>query len=280
MRILLTTSFHEHLSALTGFHLNWRAALSGRMTTIAHLSASTRDQMLLDAAEEGALPSAEGLIVNPMSIPTRFGSALPMLIHNRMVAKRLGLEASHICLASPYLYAFESGLDQIIAQADCGLPAVTYGLHSHWFWHQHASADPQLAALVAHCKAEITIGRADGVFLPIALFDEMLALLYRFYTPAQLAQPQVIYPLEEIIFPTILPALLGRGAKIVPTRARVWENNDPPNAAKIQDAIKSGNWASGKRVSQQRNNPARHAVLAHLPGPEIMSRYEPLRPAA
>jgi hypothetical protein len=250
------------------------------MTTIAHLSATTRDEMLQDSAEEGVLPSAEGLIVNPVSIPTRFGSALPMLIHNRMMAKRLGLEHTHIYLASPYLYAFEAGLDQVIAKADCGLPAVTYRMHSHWFWHQHAAADQQLSGLIAHCKTDILVGRADGVFLPVGLFDEMLTLLHRFYEPAQLVQPNNIYPLEEILFPTILPAILGRSANIAETRARVWENSDPPNAAKILDAIKSGQWAAGKRISQKRNDPARNAALAHLPGLDIISKYEPLRSTA
>ncbi len=273
MRVLLATSFHEHLSALVGFHLNWRAALSGRMTTIAHLSATTRTAMLLEAAEAGVLPSAEGLLINPTSIPTRFGSALPMLIHNRLTAQRLGLEATHICLASPYLYAFEAGLDRVMEAADCGLPAVTYPMHAHWYWHQHASADSQLIALVQHMGVEVTLGRADGVFMPMALFDAVLGLLHRFYTPEELARPAMLYPLEEILFPTLLPALLGSGARIVPTRARVWENDDAPNSAKISAAIGSGLYASGKRVSQLRGDPGRNAVLAHLPGPAMLALY-------
>jgi hypothetical protein len=273
LRILIATSFHEHLPALTGFHLNWRAALSGRMSTIAHLSATTRAAMLMEAAEEGVLPSAEGLVINPISIPTRFGSALPMLIHNRLTAGRLGLEATHLCLASPYLYAFEAGLDRVIEAADCGLPAVTYALHAHWLWHEYARADPRLAALARHLNVEITLGRADGVFLPVALFDDMLALLHRFFTPAELAQPEPLYPLEEILFPTVLPALLGPGARIVPARARVWENDDPPNTAKIAAAIGSGLYASGKRIAQLRGDPARNAVLANLPGPAVIATH-------
>jgi hypothetical protein len=196
-----------------------------------------------------------------------------MLIHNHLTAKRLGLTASHLCLASPYLYAFEAGLDRVIEAADCGLPPVTYGMHEHWFWNQHARKDSRLAALVQHLGVEITLGRADGVFLPSALFDDMLALLHRFYTPGELAQPNPLYPLEEVLFPTVLPALLGPGSKIASTRARVWENNDPPDAAKITAAIRCGLYACGKRISQNPNDPARHVILANLPGRGVLGAY-------
>lgn len=271
-RVLLATSFHEHLPALTGFHLNWRAALSGRMTTLAHLSLTTRRQMLEEAAEVGVLPSADGLVVNPVSIPTRFGSALPMLIHNRLAAGRLGLDASHICLASPYLYAVAGDLDRGIEQASAGLPGQIYAQHDGWLWNRQAQADPALAALVAHLGVEIRIGRADGVFMPIALFDALLALLHRFYPPEALAQPEPLYPLEEVIFPTVLPALLGSDAGIVPTRARVWEDGamDP---ARIKVVINAGLHASAKRVPQERWDLTRQAVLANMPGPAVLRAH-------
>jgi len=271
-RILLATSFHEHLAALTGFHLNWQSALSGRMTTLAHLSATTRMAMLAEAAELGVLPSAPGLVINPVSIPTRFGSAMPMLIHNRLMARRLGIAASHICLASPYLYATMPGLDGVIEQADAGLPAVTYPPHAHWFWTNHAAADPCLTALLAHMGCEMRIGRADGVFMPMAVFDELLALLQRFYPPDALAQPDPLYPLEEVIFPTLLPVLLGSPERIVPTRARVWEG-ESVDAATMQAAITSGLHASVKRVPQMPGDRVRQVVLKHLPGDGVMSAY-------
>ena len=271
-RILLATSFHEHLEALTGFHLNWQSALGGRMATLAHLSATTRSQMLADTAELGAMPSAPGLVINPVSIPTRFGTALPMLIHNRLTAQRIGLAASHICLASPYLYAVAGGLDQVIEMADAGLPATVYGPHEHWFWHNHAASDPCLAALVAHLGVDLRIGRADGVFMPLPVFDEMLALLHRFYAPEALAQPNPLYPLEEVLFPTVLPALLGDGARIVATRARVWEDGEMDEAT-TKSVIESGLHASAKRVPQQPGHRVRQAVLANLPGKAVASAF-------
>ncbi len=277
-RVLLATSFHEHLSALTGFHLNWRAALSGRMTTLAHLSRTTRRRMLEEAAEEEMLPSADGLVVNPVSIPTRFGSALPMLIHNRLAAGRLGLEASHICLASPYLYAVAGGLDRAIETATAGLAGQIYAPHDGWLWNRQSQSDPALAALVAHLGVEIRIGRADGVFMPMQLFDDLLALLHRFYPPEALAHPEPLYPLEEVIFPTVIPALLGGHAGVVPTRARVWEDGgmDP---ARIEAIIAAGLHASAKRVPQERGNPTRHTVLANLPGPAVLQAYFGSTPA-
>ncbi|MDR3525325.1 MAG: hypothetical protein P4L66_14640 [Acetobacteraceae bacterium] len=271
-RILLATSFHEHLAALTGFHLNWQSALSGRMTTLAHLSATTRPAMLAEAAECGVLPSAPGLVINPVSIPTRFGSALPMLIHNRLMARRLGMAASHLCLASPYLYAVMPGLDMEIEQADAGLPAVTYAPHAHWFWANHAAADPYLTALLAHLGAEMRIGRADGVFMPMRLFDELLALLHRFYPPDALAQPEPLYPLEEVIFPTLLPILLGSSDRIVATRARVWEG-ESVDVSTMNAAIASGLHASVKRVPQIPGDRVRQAVLRHLPGEAVLGAY-------
>jgi len=271
-RILLATSFHEHLAALTGFHLNWQSALSGRMTTLAHLSATTKLAMLAEAAELGVLPSAPGLVINPVSIPTRFGSALPMLIHNRLTARRLGVVASHLCLASPYLYAVTSGLDKEIEQADAGLPAVTYAPHAHWFWANHAAADPCLTALLAHVGGEMRIGRADGVFMPMKLFDELLALLHRFYPPDALAQPEPLYPLEEVIFPTLIPILLGNSDRIVPTRARVWEG-ESVDVATMSAAIYSGLHASVKRVPQIPGDRVRQAVLRHLPGEAVLAAY-------
>ncbi len=266
MRILLATSLHEHLAALPGFHLNWQAALSGRMMTLAHLSATTRPQMLLDAAEQGVLPSVEGLLINPTSIATRFGSALPMLIHNHQTASRLGLQASHICLASPYLYALQPGLDEVIAAADCGLHGALYDMHAHWYWHDQAQADTRLTDLARYLGVPIRIGRADGVFMTTALFEALLAVLHKFYQPTELAQPAPLYPLEEILFPTVLPALLGGAARIVETRARVWEQNTPPSHAGMVAAIQSHLYASAKRVPQERGHPVRRAVLANLPG--------------
>lgn len=241
------------------------------MITLAHLSATTRARMLIDAAELGVLPSAEGLLINPISIATRFGTALPMLIHNYRMAKGLGLGATHVCLASPYLYALQPGLDKVIEQADCGLPSALYDLHSHWFWHDQARADTRLADLARHLGVPIRLGRADGVFMTAELFAAMLDLLHQFYDPAELAQPAPLYPLEEILFPTVLPALLGEGARIAPTRARVWEQSDPPSQAGMQAAIQSGLHACAKRVPQELGHPIRRAVLANLPGETVLS---------
>ena len=273
-RVLLATSFHEHLCALGGFHLNWRAALSGRMTTLAHLSRSTRFRMLAELAEEDVLPSAEGLVINPTSIPTRFGSALPMLIHNRLAARRIGLEVSHIALASPYLYAIEPGLDRVIESAKAGLPGQIYAPHDGWLWSRQAEQDTALAALLAHLGGPMRIGRADGVFMPIDLFDAMLALLHRFYPPEALLQPEPLFPLEEVVFPTLIPALLGGQAGIVPTRARVWEQTgEGMDPARVQAAIGSGLHASVKRVPQIRGDLTREAVLAHLPGQQVLRSH-------
>jgi hypothetical protein len=271
-QVLLATSFHEHLDALGGFHLNWQAAFGGRMTTLAHLSATTRGAMLAEIAELGALPSAPGLVINPVSMPTRFGSALPMLIHNRLTARRIGLDPSHICLASPYLYAVADGHDRVVEMADAGLPETIYGAHEHWFWHNHAAADASLAALVAHLGVELRIGRADGVFMPLPVFDEMLALLHRFYPPDALARPNPLYPLEEVILPTVLPALLGEGARIVPTRARVWEDGAMDETTTIS-VIESGLHASAKRVPQQPGHRVRQTVLRNMPGDAAAAPY-------
>lgn len=273
MRILLSTSFHEYLPALAGFHLNWRAAFSGRMVTMAHLSATTRTEMLQDLADSHLFPSGETLIINPVSIPTRFGTALPMMIHNHRTATRMGVEASHICLASPYLYAFHPGLDEAVEQFDAGLPAQHYPIHPEWSWHGVVSADARLAALARYLGTELRCGRADGVFLSRALFDEMLAVLLKFFSLAEIMALDPVYPLEEIVFPTILPRLLGPGGaplRIAPTRAKVWEISDPPSPAKLQAAIASGLHACGKRIPQLPDHPLRRAALAQLPGEAVL----------
>lgn len=84
------------------------------MTTLVHLSAGTRLGMLAEMADLGVVPGAAGLVINPFSISTAFGTALPMMIHNHRSAARLGIEASHISLASPYLYAFSPDLDDVV----------------------------------------------------------------------------------------------------------------------------------------------------------------------
>jgi len=271
VRILLVTSFHEHLSALAGFHLNWRAAFSGRMLTLAHLSASTRAEMLAEMAAEGVFPSAEGLIVNPLSIATRYGTALPMMIHNHLTAARMGIEASHICLASPYLYAFQPGLDDAVEQFDCGLPSATFPVHDGWFWSDIVKRDARLAALARHLGAPLQVGRADGVFLTRGLFDAMLALLQRFISLEEIAVLDPVYPIEEILFPTMLPALLGTQGRIGTTRARVWEPGDPLTQAAVSAAIGSGLYASGKRIPQVASDPIRRAVLDNLPGRLVLN---------
>lgn len=273
MRILLVTSFHEHLAALAGFHLNWRAAFSSRMVTLAHLSATTRAEMLADMAAVGAFPSAEGLVVNPVSMATRYGTALPMMIHNHRMAGRMGLEASHICLASPYLYAFQAGLDDAVEQFDCGLPSAVYPMHDGWLWNDIVSGDARLAALSRHLGVPLRVGRADGVFLTRALFDEMLAVLQRFFSLEELAALDPIYPIEEVLFPTMLPALLGERGRIGATRARVWEPGDSPTVANVKAAIASGLYACGKRIPQEAGHPIRRAVLENLPGHLVLNNF-------
>lgn len=268
----MVTSFHEHLEAAAGFHLNWRAAFSGRLTTLVHLSANTRLRMLAEIGDLGTFPGAAGLVFNPFSIPTAFGTALPMMIHNHRSAARLGIESSHICLASPYLYAFRPNLDDVVAAHDCGLPSDTYPMNSSWLWHDKAVADSRLAALAHHLGVPLRIGRADGIFLSRALFDDMLAILGRFFTAAEIASLDPIYPLEEIVFPTMLPAILGSGARIAPTRAKVWLPQDPPDPGKIGRAIASGLHTSGKRIPQLPGTPVRKAVLANLPGEAALYR--------
>lgn len=271
MRVLLATSFHEDLAALAGFHLNWQAALSGRMVTIAHLSATTRRDMLEVLAEKNVLPSVEGLIVNPVSIPTRFGSALPMLIHNHQTATRMGVSASHICLASPYLYALQPSLDDAIERFDCGLPATTYPLQKSWHWYDAVAGDARITALVKHLGTVVQVGRADGVYMTRAIFDAMLELLKKFFQPNELMMLGPIYPLEEILFTTVLPALLGSTGRIGSTRARVWEPGDPPTVDKLKSAITSGLHASAKRIPQAAAHPVRKVVLANLPGHLVLN---------
>lgn len=266
VRVLVATSFHEDLAAISGFHLNWQAALSGRMVTIAHLSASTRRKMLGELAEQDLLPSVEGLIVNPVSIPTRFGSALPMMVHNHRTATRMGIPASHICLASPYLYALQPSLDDAIERFDCGLPTTTYNLHKNWHWYDCVASDARLAALAKHLGTSVRIGRADGVFMSRDIFDSMLQLVSKFFSPVEIANLDPIYPLEEILFTTVLPVMLGNAGRIGATRARVWEPGDPPTADKMRAAISSGLHASAKRIPQSASHPVRQVVLANLPG--------------
>ena len=271
MNILLATSFHEQLVALPGFHLNWQAALSGRMTTVAHLSETTRRTMLAEMAEHNIVPSATGLVINPVSIPTRFGSALPMLIHNHQSATRMGIEATHICLASPYLYALQPGLDDAIEHFECGLPATTYEMHENWHWHDIVARDTRMTALAKHLGTKIRIGRADGVFMTNTLFKSMINMVLRFFSPDEIANLDPVYPLEEVLFPTILPALLGNAARIGTTRARVWEPGDPPTPNTMRAAIASGLHASAKRISQMPGNPVRDVVLANLPGKLVLN---------
>ncbi len=266
MRVLLATSFHEDLAAITGFHLNWQAALSGRMVTIAHLSATTRRKMLVELAEQNRHLSVEGLIVNPISIPTRFGSALPMMIHNHQAATRMGIPASHICLASPYLYALQPALDDVIERFDCGLPTTTYDLHKNWHWHDHVAFDPRLAALVEHLGTTIRIGRADGVFMNRDLFESMLRLVNKFIPTNEIDNLHPVFPLEEVLFTTVLPAILGNTGRIGATRARVWEPGEHLTADTMCAALTSGLHASAKRIPQSFNNPVRKVVLANLPG--------------
>lgn len=277
MRVLLSTSFHEALPALAGFHLNWRAALSGRMVTMAHLSATTRTAMLFEMAQANAFPSADGLLVNPISIPTRLGTALPMMLHNHRTATRMGLDVSHICLASPYLYAFQPGIDDAMEQFDAGLSAATYPMNPSWYWYKVAAADQRLSALARYLGVELRCGRADGVFMTRTLFDDVIALLLRFFSLEEIMGLDPIYPLEEVIFPTIIPSLLGACAeggkhgRIGTTRAKVWEPGDPPTPAKILSAIASGLHACGKRIPQNADHPIRQAVLANLPGPLVLN---------
>ncbi len=241
------------------------------MVTLAHISATSRAGVLAELADQGCLPSAEGLIINPHSIATRFGTALPMMIHNHRSASRMGLEASHICLASPYLYAFQAGLDDVVEQFDCGLPAANYALNPSWLWYNVVAGDQRLADLARYLNTDLRIGRADGVFMTRSLFDEMLAVLHRFFTPAEIAALAPLYPIEEVIFPTILPALLGDGAKIGVTRARVWEGGDVLTQDSVRAAIASGLHASGKRIPQEIDNPVRREVLANLPGQLVLA---------
>ncbi len=271
MRVLVSTSFHEHLGALSGFHLNWRAALSGRMVTLAHLSATTRYEMLAEMAAAGVIPSGEGLLINPVSIPTQFGTALPMMMHNHRVAEQMGLEFSHIMMASPYLYAFVPGLDVAIGALDAGLPANMFPMHAGWHWHDAVMSDPRLHAMASYLGTPLQCGRADGVFMTRDLFQTMVALLLRFFAWEELVDLHPMYPLEEVLFPTLLPALLGDAGRIGPTRARVWELGDPPTAAKVQAAIQSGLHVSGKRIPQNPFDPLRRLVLANLPGEAMMN---------
>lgn len=227
--------------------------------------------MLAETAERNILPSAIGLVVNPVSVPTRFGSALPMLIHNQQSAQRMGIETTHICLASPYLYALQPGLDDAIERFECGLPATTYELHENWHWHDVVARDARMTALANHLQTKIRIGRADGVFMTQPLFQAMLDLVHRFFGTDGIANLDPIYPLEEVFFPTILPALLGNDARIGTTRARVWEPGDPPTPTNMRAAIASGLHASGKRIPQTPGNPVREIVLANLPGKIVLN---------
>jgi hypothetical protein len=154
----------------------------------------------------------------------------------------------------------------MIEQFDCGLPATIYDLNESWHWYAVAAADARLHDLADYLGTDLQIGRADGVFMTNALFDEMLKILYKFFSPAEIAELEPVYPLEEVLFPTVLPALLGLNARFCSTRARVWDVNDPPNVATMRAAIESGLHAAGKRVPQTPGHPVRQAVLDHLPG--------------
>ncbi len=237
---------------------------------MAHLSATTRFEMLAEMASRGVVPSGEGLLINPVSIPTRFGTALPMMIHNHRIAVRMGVAFSHVCMVSPYLYAFESGLDAAMETVEVGLPAAVYPVHPSWYWHDAVMTDPRLDALARHLGVGLQCGRANGVFMTRELFEALVALVQRFFTWEEIAALEPIYPLEEVLFPTVLPALLGSGGKIGPTRARVWEPGDPPTPAKVRAAIESGLHASGKRIPQNPSDPLRRLVLEHLPGPAVL----------
>ena len=216
------------------------------------------------------LPSAAGLIINPVSVPTRFGSALPMLIHNDQSATRMGIEATHICLASPYLYALQPGLDDSIERFECGLPATIYDLHQNWHWHDIVANDSRMTGLANHLQTTLKVGRADGVFMTKPLFQALLELVHRFFGAEEISNLNPVYPLEEVLFPTVLPALLGSTARIGTTRARVWEPGDPPTTKTIRAAIASGLHACGKRIPQTPGNPVRDMVLANLPGTLVL----------
>lgn len=221
-------------------------------------------------ADQNAFPAADGLLVNPISIPTRFGTALPMMIHNHRFATRIGLQASHICLASPYLYALKPNLDEAVEHFDCGLPASTYPMHAAWHWHDAAATHARLAELARHLGVPLRVGRADGVYLPRKLFDEMLTLMHRFITADEVMALDPIFPIEEVLFPTMLPVLLGSDALIGATNARIWEPDDPPTPAKLRAAIASGLYNSGKRIPQDPQDPLRREVLANLPGSSVL----------
>lgn len=271
LRVLISTSLHEHLASLAAFHLNWHAALSGRMVTLAHLSANTRAAMLQELPEDlacgGAIPSGDGLVINPTSIPTRFGTAFPTMIHNHRTAARMDLQATHICLASPYLYALESSLDQSVEANLAALPATCAPLQREWPWFDKVAADARLTALSHYLNVPLVVGRADGAFLTTELFDTLLEILLRFFSIEEIFALNPVYPLEEIVLPTILPVLLaGTPGRITATRARIWDPQDPPTPARIGAAIASGLYASGKRIPQMPGDPTRHAVLTHLPG--------------
>ena len=273
MKILLTTSFHEHLRALLGFHLNWRCAFSDRMFTIAHLSAATRHYMLAECAAAGAFPSANGLVVNPVSIPTRYGCSLSMMIHNSRIAQRIGLESSHICLASPYLYALQYRLDEELEGSDCSLPEHIYPLNPTWYWHDVAAADKRLLDLAKHLGVKLKIGRADGVVIESYLYNEMLSVVSKFISCEEIATLDPIYPMEELIFPTVLPALLGHTGRIAKTRAKIWEPGDEPTLSKLNEVVASGLYASAKRIPQDPSDPLRQATLANLPGLPELTNY-------
>jgi hypothetical protein len=139
-------------------------------------------------------------------------------------------------------------------------------MHKGWHWHDIVANDPRVIEMVKHLGAKVRVGRADGVFMTRALFDEMLKLVYRYFDPVELSDADRIYPFEEVLFPTLLPVLLGSTARIAPTRARVWEGSDPPTVSTIRSAISSGLHASGKRIPQALGHPVRSVVLSNLPG--------------
>lgn len=195
-----------------------------------------------------------------------------MMIHNHRAAIRAGLEPTHIMMASPYLYAFRSGLEKYIGEHDCALPDSIYPLNPTWFWHAQAQADTRLAALARHLGVELRIGRADGVFLTAALFDEMLALIHRFFEPSELDNLDPLYPIEELLFPTLLPALLGTAGRIGATAAKVWKPDDPISLDKLRAVLSAGRHRCGKRIPQSPADPMRQMVLAKRPGLPALSQ--------
>ena len=272
MSIICSTSFHEHPKFIMEHYLNWDAAFQGGMTYVAHFSANTRSDMLNSAAKDNIILSAPNFVINQKSIYTKFGTSLPMHLLNYEFSKCIGINPSYLYITSPQSFAIRTGLSKYVRMFDIGIKQASFGLDK-WYWEAAAKEDPRISELTKYLNIpEPFISRVDGAFIRADIFEEMIDIIMKFWSFDEIMNLNPIYPLEELVIPTIAKSLFDHNVRIADTRSKVG-GGEELTPSQIHESINRGYDFSVKRIYQSRTSESRKIVLSHLPGRDILKNY-------